>query len=127
MLYNPETRKPINLLTDVKDVTDDTFAKFHRKRAVANKEEAMQLNICGHVYWFEDARIMRGYLVPARHWQPIDDSGVHVPGINWGDQYFRTKEGALRFRESIVDGEHYQVGWPTHHEDGDVWSIHYHY
>lgn len=127
MLYNPETRKPVAILKDIKDVTYSKFAGYFLQRAVDSKEEVLRLDTEGHVYWLEGDRIMRAYLVSTDFWRPIDDTGVHIPGINWGNEYFRTKAAAEDFRQKLLDKGYRQVGWPTYDEVGDTWHIHYHY
>ena len=127
MLYNENTTTPRAMIGTTIDVTDDTFAKFHIKRAKASLEEAMAQNIDGFIYWMENGRIFRAHLTPTWAWKPLTEDGYEVPGINWGTKYFFTSEAAEEFRAERLKAGLYQTDSARYHEDGDVWSVHFHY
>lgn len=129
IIYNPTTRTPYSYMTHPVDVTDDDFACLHKRRAKANIDEVKQLDISGHVWWYDGDRLLQSHMTGASFWKPVEDAenGLHEAGINWGTQHFLTEEAAIKFREDLISTKHSQVGQPEYDAIGDTWSIHYHY
>lgn len=146
--YNPATREAhVNQTVSTIPATD-TFYAFNAKLAtkahtiytdpfkhievqvdsLQDMLHAMELcNFSGHEDFLdEDGTLYSIYQEGSWAYQPLTEDGLTSPGINWGTQWFLTKEAADAFCCELSD-KCLRYDDPEYHEDLDTWSVHYHY
>lgn len=124
--YNPVTREfsKAYLANICLADMNDPFTKLYAKRAYKSKEDAIAANISGFVHFYEADKLYRANSTGSWDCHPVTETNqpVHHSGINWGTNYYTTREAAEAFAKTC-----HQRNDISYSEIGDVWSVHYHY
>lgn len=127
VMYNPATRsfERAVLSGETRIPSTHKAYKLVLSRASKSREEAINMNVTGPVYWIKDGELWSAMSRGSWDFEPVTEENqpVHNPGINWGTAYFIRKADADAWAASLKS----RHDSPRYEELGDVWGVHYHY
>ena len=104
----------------------DTTSPFYKFDLECYKRQQNEdtSGIHGEILVMIDGKLCGFMQVPAWAMKPLrKGEHGHCPGINWGEEYFTTREEAEAFAASLKT----RYDQPQYHHMTDLWSVNYHY